>query len=77
MVRRAVVLLLGALMLGAASVPAAAQVVTVSFSPNISLGFDQSSLTPVSQGIPLYTLGDQLWIVSHYNYSIIAALSRR
>jgi len=71
---RAVVLLLGALLLGVASFPVMAETGSTR-PPDISLGFDQSSLTPVSQGIPVYTTGDSVWIVSYYNYTVLAGLS--
>lgn len=64
-------LLLVALLL-ASALPTAAQAATY---PNLELGFDQSSLTPLSQGTPFYTWGDQVWIVSNYNSSKIAELT--
>jgi hypothetical protein len=73
-VNRSVVVILLALLLGVASFPVIAETGSTR-PPDISLGFDQSSLVPVSQGLPVYTLGDQVWIESHYNYSVIARLS--
>ena len=75
MANRALVVLLGVLLLGVPLVPVTAQVVVIELFPNVSLGFDQSSLTPLYQGTPLYTQGDQLWIVSNYNFPIIATLA--
>src|SRR5438445_9444062 len=36
----------------------------------LSLGFGPSSLSPVSNGIPVYTVGDTIWAESAYNFSI-------
>lgn len=42
--------------------------------PLIELGFGPSSLVPLGQGSPIYTIGDQLWLSSDYNLSLSAAL---
>ena len=39
-------------------------------SVSLSLGFSPSSLSPVANGVPVYTVGDTIWAVSGYNYSI-------
>lgn len=38
-----------------------------SSSPAIGLGFGPSSISPVSQGAPIFTQGDRLWLESYYN----------
>jgi len=40
-----------------------------------SLGFSPSNLTPVSGGVPVYTVGDTIWAVSGYNYSLPLAVT--
>jgi len=40
----------------------------------LSLGFSQSALYPVSEGVPVYTVGDTVWAVSDYNTSVVATL---
>jgi len=34
--------------------------------PLIGLGYDPATVQPVSNGIPVYTVGDQMWIQSYY-----------
>jgi hypothetical protein len=36
----------------------------------LSLGFSPSALYPVADGIPVYTVGDTIWSISGYNYSV-------
>ena len=38
--------------------------------PKLGMGYDAASVVPVSQGVPVYTIGDQLWVESYYNQSI-------
>ena len=64
-------LLVAALFLASAPVASAAQ---SSGLPLVELGFSPSSLVPLSQGNPIYTVGDQLWLSSGYNLSLSAAL---
>ena len=64
-------LLVAALFL--ASAPAA-NATPPSGLPSVELGFGPSSLVPLSQGSPIYTVGDQLWLSSDYNLSLSAAL---
>ena len=33
------------------------------------MGFDAGTIEPVSQGVPVFTQGDQLWVESYYNQS--------
>lgn len=40
-----------------------------------SLGFSPSSLTPVSGGTPVYTVGETIWAESGYNYSVPLSLA--
>jgi len=41
----------------------------------LSLGFSPSSMTPVSQGVPVYTVGETIWVLSGYNYSVPISLT--
>jgi len=41
----------------------------------ISLGFSPSTLTPVADGTPVYTVGDTVWVYSDYNYSVPVSLT--
>ena len=45
-----------------------------STSPPLSLGFSPSSLSPVSGGTPVYTVGETIWAESGYNYSVPVSL---
>lgn len=49
--------------LGATPAPTAATI-------PLSLGFSPSSLTPVSDGVPVYTAGDTIWALSNFSYSV-------
>lgn len=40
----------------------------------LDLGYGPGSLSPISQQIPVYTVNDQLWIESNYDYNIGAKL---
>ena len=39
-------------------------------SPYMRLGYSPTSLTAVTQGTPVYTVGDELWAMSDYNQSV-------
>jgi hypothetical protein len=58
----------------AAAAPGGATPLTASSSlissSSLSLGYGPSSLSPVSNGVPVYTVGDTVWAESGYNYSI-------
>jgi len=41
----------------------------------LSLGFGPSSLSPVSGGTPVYTVGETIWAESGYNYSVALSLA--
>lgn len=41
----------------------------------LSLGFSESSLSPVSGGTPVYTVGETIWAESGYNYSVALSLA--
>ena len=41
----------------------------------LSFGFGPSSLSPVSNGVPVYTVGDTIWVESAYNSSIPLSLT--
>ncbi len=62
-----------------AAASAAAAPAPVSASPYasalISLGFGPSSLSPVSDGVPVYTVGDTLWAESGYNYTVALSIT--
>ncbi len=40
----------------------------------VELGYSPGSLLPLTQGVPVYTVGDQLWLSSGYNISLSAAV---
>ena len=65
--RGAPLLLLALLVLSLFSGTAMSQSST---SPGIGLGFSPSSISPVSQGVPIFTQGDRLWLESYYNSTI-------
>lgn len=65
-----VILLEGAV--GAAGSPAAAQ---VSAPPPFDLGYGPSTLFPASQGTPVFSAGDQLWVRSHENTNLVIRAS--
>ena len=39
------------------------------------LGFSPSTLSPVANGVPVYTVGDTIWAESGYNYSLPLAVT--
>ncbi|TLX96920.1 MAG: carboxypeptidase regulatory-like domain-containing protein [Thaumarchaeota archaeon] len=41
----------------------------------VMLGLSPSTLSPASQGLPVYTVGDALWATSHLGSSLLASLS--
>lgn len=43
---------------------------TVASSVQLSMGFSPSTLTPVSQGVPVYTVGETIWALSGYGYPV-------
>ncbi|HEV2225876.1 MAG TPA: hypothetical protein VGR56_03615 [Nitrososphaerales archaeon] len=56
-------LLLLLLMLSVPALSARAQAATV--IPQVGLGYSPGTLTPIDQGTPVYTAGDELWVVSY------------
>jgi hypothetical protein len=51
--------------------PAAAQTDVAPIAvPSLSMGFGPGLLTPTSQGVPVYTAGDQLWVSSDSSASL-------
>lgn len=54
---------------------ATSAVVSISQGPyNVGIGFGPSDVSPLSQGIPIFTQGDQLWVENYYNFSVVASL---
>ena len=43
---------------------------SATYSVPLSLGFSPSTLSSVSSGTPVYTVGDTIWALSGYNYSV-------
>jgi hypothetical protein len=41
---------------------------------SIGVGFGPSDISPISQGVPIFTQGDQLWVENYYNFSVVASL---
>src|SRR2546428_10252450 len=41
----------------------------------VMVGLSPSTLEPASQGLPVYTVGDELWAASHLGSSLSASLS--
>jgi len=41
----------------------------------LSLGFSPSSMAPVSQGVPVYSVGETIWVLSGFNYSVPVSLT--
>ena len=41
----------------------------------VGLGFSQASIAPVSSGVPVYTVGDQLWFIAYAAGSVNVTLS--
>jgi hypothetical protein len=60
---------------GAAGPPARAQVTLAVAVGSFDLGYGPSTLFPASQGTPVYSAGDQLWVRSHYNSTLVVAVS--
>lgn len=50
--------------------PVNAAAVPYPASASVSMGFSSSTLSPVSAGVPVYTVGDTMWVESAYNSSI-------
>jgi hypothetical protein len=42
--------------------------------PEIGLGFGPSNVQPISEGVPIYTQGDNMWVESYYSSTIILEL---
>lgn len=62
--------------LPAAARPAAAQTTINPIAiPSLSMGFGPGLLTPTSQGVPVYTAGDQLWVSSDSQEPLAVALA--
>jgi len=57
------VLLLAVLALALCVLPVRSQV-TYTLAPPIGLGFGPANTTPIANGVPIYTTGDQLWVTS-------------
>ncbi|MDA4117823.1 MAG: hypothetical protein OK455_05710 [Thaumarchaeota archaeon] len=55
---------------GASWASALAAAAPSSPTPSLSLGFGPSSMSPVADGTPVYTVGDTLWAESDYNSSV-------
>src|SRR5580658_10301214 len=65
-------LLIAILPLESDPVPAASAVTT---PIPLSLGFSPSALYTVADGIPVYTVGETIWALSDYNYSVPLSLT--
>jgi hypothetical protein len=66
------------LLILAASVPTvsvSSQVVQFQLYPPVGLGFSAGTVVPVTQGVPVYTLGDQLWAISYQGPTIVDLLN--
>jgi len=59
------------LILAAIPMDASGQPVT---PPNIGLGYGPTSVQPISQGVPVYSRGDNMWLESYYNATIDVTL---
>ncbi len=46
----------------------------LSSDPQLDLGYGPTLLTPVSNEIPIYTIGDQMWMISNYSDSVSVSL---
>ncbi len=42
--------------------------------PRIGLGFGPADIFPLSQGTPIFTNGDNIWVQDEYNYSVFVSL---
>lgn len=65
--------LLLALLLASALLPLGAPA-RAAGAPEVGMGFNPSSIVPVSKAVPVYTAGDQLWVESYYNLTILVEL---
>ncbi len=43
-------------------------------APDLGLGFGPANVQPVADGIPIYSSGDNVWLESYYNTTVIAQL---
>ena len=59
-------------LVGAAGHPAKAQ---ATVPAPLDLGYGPSTLFPASQGTPVFSAGDQLWVRSHYNTTLVIVAS--
>jgi hypothetical protein len=73
-VRVRAVLALALLALSLCDLPAHAQVSVASNAP-IGLGFGPTSLRPIGDGVPIYTVGDQMWVTSYSQSSLMLNLT--
>ncbi|MDA4112536.1 MAG: carboxypeptidase-like regulatory domain-containing protein [Thaumarchaeota archaeon] len=74
--RTSLLLLLLLLSLAAAAVPfqpGAAGAAGLAPQYPLSMGFSPSTLSPVGQGVPVYTTGDQLWLMSPISMAVNVA----
>jgi len=65
------VLLVGAM----AGVPGPAARAQVALAPTFDLGYGPSTLFPTSQGTPVFSAGDQVWVRLHYNSDLVLIAS--
>jgi len=42
--------------------------------PRIGLGFGPADIAPLSQGTPIFTNGDSIWVQDEYNFSVFVSL---
>jgi hypothetical protein len=68
-------LLLAMVPLGTASAATNSSSVSAPSSPQLSLGFSPSTLSPVSGGVPVYTVGDTIWALSSYNSTVSVSVT--
>ncbi len=68
--RAASVLLIVLLVDAAAGAPGPAARAQAAVAPSFDLGYGPSTLFPTSQGTPVFSAGDQLWVRLHYNSSL-------
>lgn len=62
------------LLLSSSAIPAGTGTAEALPHANLGLGYSATSIVPVSQAIPVYTRGDQLWIESFYGSPVVAQL---
>jgi hypothetical protein len=74
MSRKGYVLL--SLLLLAGFVPYASAQTPETSTPAIGLGYSPATVQPVSEGVPIYSQGDNLWFESYYNTTVEVQLLR-